>query len=205
MKDKTEILLSEYETCQSHNNAIGNQTWISISILITVNLLILWQVTYNLIFSGDELIVKDESIWVLVIVGVIGIIMIYILILFKKWHKRIDFMVWINNERMRQIETILEMWKNWRVYGLDLKYGFGYGYRSQEDWELLTDSQKSYIENLSERWGPTCKHKYEPPTTRPNIFKFDNIFPFLIGLWVVVIVFKVLIRYCPAIQGIIYN
>ena len=120
MTRRDEILLKEYETCQSHNNALGNQSWISISILITVNLLLLGQVIYNLVLTSFPINGHAK----LILITVLGLVMIFILLIFQRWDKRVDFQIRLNNERMRNIEEDLdfEIWKNWRVRGLDLYY-----------------------------------------------------------------------------------
>jgi len=37
--DKEEILLKEYKACRSHSNSLGSQAWVSVSIIVTVNIL----------------------------------------------------------------------------------------------------------------------------------------------------------------------
>ena len=107
--DKEEILLKEYAAYRSHSNSLGSQAWVSVSvsIIVTVNILTMVQVVYNLVLTTTP----TGGFGRLVILALIGLVMIAILVFFKQWDKRIDFMVLLNNKRMCQIETILEMWK----------------------------------------------------------------------------------------------
>ena len=146
-KASERALLKEYEACQSHNNALGQQSWVSISILITVNLLVLAQVIPNLVLKAVP------SDWAgLTSVVILGLVMIFILWIFQRWQNRITFLAWINNFRMQDIESTLGMWKNWRARGQDLFYKLQrlQGRRGKEDkyqrvkdqWNALTDEQK---------------------------------------------------------------
>jgi len=204
--DREEILLKEYEVCQSHNNSLGSQAWVSISILVTVNVLLIGQVVVNIVLKSVPIVGCSK----LVLVILIALVMIMILWIFKRWDKRIDFMVLLNNERMRHIETTLGMWKNWRVYGLDLKYGYG----TKEDWDVLLPTQRKTIEQFSKRyqllpWYKKGKLRYEPPTTKGEFWKlrwkFDWIFHILIGFWIVTMVLELLIYYCDFVRCCLFN
>ncbi|GAJ22391.1 unnamed protein product, partial [marine sediment metagenome] len=116
--EKEEILLKEYEVCQSHNNALGNQSWISISIITTVNLLLLGQLIPGLVSKSST----NNGYPDLILLIILGSLLISILLLFRQWDKRVQFMTRLNHERMRGIETeimnIKSDWviqKNWRV------------------------------------------------------------------------------------------
>jgi len=146
--------------------------------------------------------------------------MIIILSIFKRWVRRIDFQVWLNNERMRQIETVLEMWKNWRVRGLDLRSHVNRMSRnrnifnrfldwlcrdnrdndeSQLEWNYLLPNQRDYIQQLYERH----QRRYRRPTTE-GCLRFNCIFPILMALWAIVIVMEAL-TYCPVIYPCLLN
>jgi hypothetical protein len=196
---REEILLKEYEACQKHNDSLGQQAWVSISIIITVNLLVLAQIL--------SIFVKPVPWWALVLLIPLGLLMILVLITFKRWDKRIDFMKLLNNERMREIETVLEMWKNWRVYGSDILNRKARGDpQAEKEWAILLQEQREYIEHLRKRltekgWS------YQPPTTEKEFqirrwkwrflpilnikWKFDWMFDILAVVWVIVILIAV--------------
>jgi len=206
--DREEILLKEYEVCQSHNNALGQQAWVSISIFITVNFLVLGDVVDKLLLTSYPI----NGYAKLLLVIAVASVLIFILKIFRKWDKRIDFMVLLNNERMRYVETELKMWKNWRVYGLDLLYGKEKKGRqakqAEEKWRLLNQDQREYIQCLYqcllERTRDNDLWKYREPTTK-GILKFDYIIPILAILWGLVIVLEALIYFCPFIQNFLFN
>jgi len=158
MADKIDILLKEYETCQSHNNALGNQSWISISIIITVNLLLLGQVISNVVLKSSP----DIGYSNLIFVVILGIAMIYILLLFKKWNDRVTFHTMINHDRMREIEMEImqkeRAWviqKNWRVRSLDIAYN-----PKEKDIKNIPETFKTILEDLKKRYPKS--EKYAP-------------------------------------------
>jgi len=201
-----QALLKEYEACQSHNNSLGQQAWVSISIIITVNTLVIVQVIYNLLLTSYPI----NGYFRLILVIAIAISMLFILEAFRRWDKRIDFQVLLNNERMRQIETALEMWKNWRVYGLDI---FTRRIRNdrlaQEEWQLLNQNQREYIQSLHQRLQEKAQQsdlwRYREPTTKRNIFMFDNIIPSLMIFWGIVIFMEITIYFWPFMQKVLFN
>jgi hypothetical protein len=201
-----ESLLKEYEACQSHNNSLGNQAWISISIIITVNILLLGQVIYNIMLKSFPITGYAN----LVLVTLLGLVMIFILIIFKLWDKRIDFLTWMNYDRMREIEMRLGMWKNWRVRGLDLKYNP----KLQGKWRNLNPNIKSKLNELSLHFPQYSKENkkikneifemwYKSPTTR-GFWKFDNIFHILIGLWAAIVLLEWSIYFCSFIRRCLF-
>ena len=197
--NREEILLREYETCQSHNNSLGQQAWVSISIIVTVNILAMVQVVYNLVLTTTP----TGGFGRLVLVALISFVMIIILGIFKRWDRRIDFTALLNNKRMRQIETTLSMWKNWRVYGCDLRYRKEKGGKqAEEEWKTLLGTQQKYIEELFKQ------EKYVLPTTEGSFWKlrwkFDWIFCILIALWSIMIALEALI-YCPTVYHWLFN
>jgi len=207
--DREEILLKEYETCQSHNNALGNQSWISISIIITVNLLLLGQVISNVVLKSSPDIGYPNFI-----VIILGIGIIYILLLFKQWNNRVTFHTRLNHDRMREIEMeIMEKegdWviqKNWRVRSLDIDYD-----PKERNIKTIPETFKAILEDLKKRYPKSKKNadksKFEwehvPSVLKHSAFRFDNIFCVLIALWGIVIVLEAL-TYCPAVYGWLFN
>ena len=77
-------LLKEYETCQSELNRRGNQFWISLSIIISLNLILLTQSTYVVITDGLSSNVYTNLAAVLILATT----MVIINWVFWKWQKR---------------------------------------------------------------------------------------------------------------------
>jgi len=189
--DREQILLKEYETCQSHINSMDSQSWVSFSILISVNLLLIGQVVYNLVKKSAPINGHAE---LMIVIG-LGVAALIILFIFKHWHKRIRFMVLLNRERMRTIETRLEMWKNWRVYGLDLFDRKEKCERNaKEEWRQLLLDQQKYIERLKKKTERGGIWKYIKPS------KFECVFTTLAILWTAIIILENLVYYCPLVR-----
>ncbi len=110
-RKEIDILLKEYETCQSNNNSLESQVWTSTTIFMSFNVTLLGGLMYavlaNRIHADTDM---KQIIWALSLLMFFGIIAI--LFLWKEWLKRTRLMRYINNSRMRQIEEKLEMWKN---------------------------------------------------------------------------------------------
>jgi len=106
MGDRRDILLKEYETCQSHTNSIGSQYWAIVGTFIGFTTAFL-AVTAAL-----------NRPWLTLGLGVAGILIVYVL-----WRmlRRIDSIVFSNNFRMREIEEMLDniMLKNRSIRWLD--------------------------------------------------------------------------------------
>ena len=130
-RDRQQVLLKEYEICQQDNSSIGNQVWLSASVLMSANVALLAWFVYVIL---KELPLPENTEWlVLGLVTVVGIAIIAIFYCWKRWLNRMQFLKFINYERMREIETALGMWKNWSAYGLD-------------DWGEPTSEEKNLIE-----------------------------------------------------------
>ena len=198
-----EALLKEYEVCQSHNNSLNSQVWVSISILITINLLILGQVISGIILKS----VPVGGYANLIFVTLIGLFMIFILRIFWRWNMRVRFQVWVNNHRMQEIEERFsyKIRKNWRIRGLDLKYDN----KQQAKWNRLDPGLQAIINRLSNIFPKSKKgtveeqSEYSPPTTG-GVLKFEYIFYALFSLWVISIILQALI-YCPAVKDFLFN
>jgi len=116
-----QVLLKEYEVCQSHVNSLGNQFWISISIFISVNAAILGGITYSLIAKNVTIPnnAQYNTQWLVLLIG-LGMILISLLLRF--WQRRITFQININNDRMHEIEPKLGMSRNQLIIDLDEYY-----------------------------------------------------------------------------------
>ena len=110
---REDILLKEYEVCQSGNDAIGSQVWTSTSIFMSVNVSLLGALIYGLVHylakDGDAV---TCPVLPLVCITILAIGLIIILICWKRWLNRTKFVRRINHKRMRQIEVELGMAKN---------------------------------------------------------------------------------------------
>lgn len=219
--DREDILLKEYEVCQSHNNSLGQQAWVTISILITVNIIAIGQVSYEILQNSFPVVGCLNFILVICLASV----MVLILIIFYRWGKRIDFIILLNNERMRQIETKLEMWKNWRVFGLDILDGvykkniriFGFDklifpnknkVQATKDWQLLDIDQRYYLsafqQSIKAKSESSSNWKYRQPSNTGPL-RFNYIFTILIIAWGIIILLESLTQWCPYIQNAFFN
>ena len=111
--DRQEILLKEYEVCQHDSSAMISAHWTVTGIFMGISTAVLGWILYSVISKSSSL----ESVKGLVLV--FGVVIIILLILLLLWMKRVDFLVQINNQRMRIIETQLGMSKNRIVDVLD--------------------------------------------------------------------------------------
>jgi len=124
---REDILLKEYETCQSHNNAIGSQVWVSTTIFMGFNVTLL-AALIGLYAVGN--VIDDPLPDVLVVllpIIILSLGVISILCFWKRWLQRVRYVTFVNYIRMRQIENKLRdndkpvLHKNWLVFGLDEK------------------------------------------------------------------------------------
>jgi hypothetical protein len=108
---RDEILLKEYETCQSNNNSLETQVWTSTTIFMSFNVTLLSGLIYLILTNNISVPEENQQILypflLLVFIGIITILFLWI-----NWLKRVKLMRYINNSRMRLIEHELNMWKN---------------------------------------------------------------------------------------------
>ncbi len=104
--DREQILLKEYETCQSHNNSLGSQYWAMVITFIG--------------FATAFLAVSTALVrpWLTLGLGVAAII---IACLLYRMLRRINTIIFSNNFRMREIEDDLSniMLKSRAILWLD--------------------------------------------------------------------------------------
>lgn len=195
-----QFLIAEYQACQTHNGSINSQQWVSITLMITVNLVILGQVITNLVLTGNPYEGHEKLILVLLI----SILMIYILLLFQKWNVRNDFVAKLNWERAREIEKTKHMLKNWRIHGLDnMKEG-----KSNDEVDNIP-WLKNHLETINDKYKTgKCsliagENKYIRRTTKGTL-KFNCILWVLMGVWVIVIALEAF-SYCPVVYRWLLN
>ena len=149
-RNRQQVLLKEYEICQQDNSSIGNQIWLSASVLMSANVALLAWFAYVIIkelplLENTEGFVKVLGlVMVLGLVILLGLAIIAIFYCWKRWLNRMGFLKFINYERMREIETALGMRKNWRAYGLD----------NFDKPEKLTSEEKELLVcEIADEWG----------------------------------------------------
>jgi hypothetical protein len=190
--DRERISLKEYETCQSEVNNRGNQFWISLSIIISINLLLLAQTVYNII-QGSSPIRGYAS---LLVVSILAVVMIITNLIFKKWQDRQHYVTNVIYQKMRKLEDIFEMNRNWLIYGLDLKGDPS----KRREWQKLPESRKVFIDRL------IASYPYLPKYRRPYGDRtFGYILNMLIITWFVQIALMFLIYFFPAARAWLYN
>jgi len=87
------------------------------------------------------------------------------------------------------------MWKNWRVYGLDLFDRKEKCERNaKEEWRQLLLDQQKYIERLKKKTERGGIWKYIKPS------KFECVFTTLAILWTAIIILENLVYYCPLVR-----
>lgn len=112
------ILLKEYELCQRQNHHVANHYWLITGIFMSVNTAIMGGIIISII-SGSMPTDLAVRLVIGVLVALLGLGIVYILHRLKLYLKRVDFTIWLNYKRMRDIESELGMWSNWRVVGVD--------------------------------------------------------------------------------------
>lgn len=104
--EREEVLLKEYETCQSHTNSIGSQYWSMVGTFIG----------FTTAFLAVS--INFNKPWLTLGLGVAAVIIVCFL-----WRmlRRIDTIIFSNNFRMREIENELDnvMLKNRTILWLD--------------------------------------------------------------------------------------
>jgi len=190
--DKDEILIKEYETCQSHNNNLGNQTWLSFSIAFSANVVLLAGIGYALIQKSTNL----EPIFAYMALVLFIIICIFLFLLMR-WRSRVKYLLGVNHMRMRRIEDeILDrdnessiiMEKTWLVYGYDRKVE--YDKKKDNIWCGLSDDRKLLIETIGNRY--LSVPEYSPPTDK----YFNKLYLVITLPWILLIVIAFLLAYC---------
>ncbi len=205
--DREEIMLKEYELCQSDSNSYGNQSWISFSIIMSVNLVLIAQVV-PLVFNSS----RDSGYGRLIVVVALSAAMIFILRLFKQWDKRAMFRIRLNNVRMREIENefmaINRTWvlqKNWRIRSLDITHSTGRQEEIPSTFQpILNHLRALFPRHRRETDDTLFQTEYVATVTRGR-WNFHNIFWVLIAIWILIIIAEGLIYIWPTARYWLLN
>jgi len=187
---KENVLLKEYEVCQQQNNSIGSQYWVIFGIFMSVSTVLLGWLAYSIVSERIP-----NAGWP---VFILGVCVILIFALLKRYFDRVNFIIDFNYDRMREIELDLDISKNWRFHIIDrvnrLKstnsFDEVWGQLKQElsakDFEKLERS-KQRLEKMCERYPRrpwwtywTGARGYKGTTGVPSI---TGIFYIIILLW----------------------
>lgn len=108
---REEILLKEYETCQSHNNSLEAQVWTSTTIFMSFNVTLLGGLMFAVLSDNIGAGIENQQ-WLVPLFALAFFGIIAILNLWKKWLERVRSQRAINNWRMSRIEVELNIWKS---------------------------------------------------------------------------------------------
>ncbi len=181
--DRQEILLKEYEACQTHNNSIGSQVWVSTTIFLSINITLLGWLLHSIITkdafgmsivtSMTDLgnIIEPNILGTKIATTAIGIGIICILRFWKRWLKRMRFQTTVNFDRMGTIERKLRICRHTISRRLDKTF---------KHEEHCTPEQKRRFEGKRKFWN------YFPASGFDGLIRIASI---LIGLWVSGIVY----------------
>jgi hypothetical protein len=179
MTDDNSALLKEYELCEQHVHSMSHEIWTSTTIFISATVVLLTGIVYATIssdlladiFSGCR---YNTNIWSQLIplfsILIVGIGIILIFFHWIAWLKRMKFLTVVNYVRMRQIEKILGMRKNWLAFGYDL-----------EDDPNLSNPSNPPPEGLEEELE--MKRKEIPYARAAGFDGLIKIARIIIGIW----------------------
>lgn len=188
--DRNEILLKEYEVCQSDNNAIASQIWLSTSIFISINLTLFGGLLYALFQSKvlTRRISENPNFMFVIFLGLLlAVAVVLILCGWRSWLQRTHHLSYVNNVRMRQIEDTITvdgktvMRKNWLVRGLDLMY------REGNCHEKIPEHIQNEIEEKVSKKVFNKKELAELKRKRTGFDSLSLIVCTAIGLWLATI------------------
>ena len=137
--NKQNVLLKEYEVCQQHINAIGTQSWQSVSIFFLVNAIVL----------GFVLSMQEHNNGSFVTVLVIGVAMSCIFWFWKLWVRRQQFVQLGKYVRMREIEEELGLWTNWYIWICE---NLNNNLINQMEYDSLPSEKREKIDELKKRY-----------------------------------------------------
>ncbi len=186
--DKQEILLKEYELCQQDIIDTSSRYWTVVNIFMAVSTAILGAIAATII-SGNFIkyaFQRDTSPQILVagsVIIVLGGGMISVLKCLKDWLRRVNCLATIHYERMREIETQLGMWKNWRVHGID---------NWNNSKKITPEDKVRLTEYQPEGWWKKRQSKlkeYASPNTNPN----RRMLQTLIVVWALIVLLAIIV------------
>jgi len=209
MRERTEILLREYENCQSHVNALSNQYWIAGGVFVAVNTALLGAILVGVFQARIDIqnICLSPIAVPSAIVLVLGLAMIIILKALLKWNKRGRSTILICYERMREIEAELGMWRGWIIHGLDgmekEKKQCTYNFDTNK-LALVCDAGSAIKDSLTRyhplEWWQALRRKsfYAPPKGFKSV---QCIFYTLMVVWSVIVVAALAVLCCVFFLG----
>jgi hypothetical protein len=191
-QDKTseQALLAEYQACQQDNSATGSRYWTITGIFMGFSSALLGGVVFAIISSSNfpDILKSDlqnglstQTHVSLVLASVIGIFMIIILSLLRLRLRRVRFLQQLNFERMREIEEMLGIHKNWRVHGID-----HWDNKSKDFDKKITDENKNllYKYKQSNWWS---QKRLGRTYAKSGVNSFDGIYALLFFLWLMLV------------------
>ncbi len=201
-RDRIDILLREYEICEQDNVSASANAWTVIGIFSSIGLGALGAVIYKTI----EVNFNWQSLVLILVLGFMAIIVLHFL---ESWTKRATFLISSNNNRMREIEKILGMSKNMRIWELDGWEDMPLETRKRivNNWEMLcsrcenreicekTEEEKVQIEckkykdNIAQRQLPDVPNRLRPPDTGRRVL--SEFFKLLYIPWTLIILFSI--------------
>lgn len=178
-----QALLTEYQALQQDVNSSGSSYWTLASIFIGISSALLLGAVFSVITNEDfyqswlnQLQGKPSDIKAIqTIIAVIGIFVVLMLSIVRLWLRRVTFLQQLNYERMREIESILGMWKSWRVHGID------HWNIKECDFDNGVSEKSKLIYYKEKNWW--CNWRSGRRYARPSGFYYNCIFAVLIFLW----------------------
>ena len=170
---KRQILLTEYQVCQQHNDSIGSQVWVATTIFLSINVTLLGGLIYTLI---TKMVLEHPDLtkicWIIPIIALIGVTIlgigiIWILRKWIDWLKRMRFRTAVNFERMHTIERLLGMCKHTISRRLDRT--FKKAFENKKKW--TPEQIKIFHRHTISRWLNRVFNKKKWTPEQKRIFK----------------------------------
>jgi len=170
LTDSQEILLTEYKTCQEDVDSLRSHYWVVFGAFVPISTALFGAIVFAVFHSPRY----DFIEWITL---AIGIGMIFVICVLLRYLRRVNFFIWVNQYRMRRIESELGMKKNILVHIRD-------NYKEEE----LTSEQRMICGNIYDEsrkiYAGKVSDKYMPP-----------VYGVLIGLWSLLIAFAFVLAY----------
>lgn len=176
-----DILLKEYESLREDNHQRVNHFWIVVGIYMSVNTAIFGAIVVAYI-SGT--IHHGVNIWlVFSLVSILGGSAIHILYRLVQYQRRIDFVVYSNYERMREIESALHIWGNWRIHGIDQWMEKGQDFTNDIADDMKAELLKYHSANYWQKWKTSKGYMKPIGAENAKLMMYS-----IMGLWIVFII-----------------
>lgn len=147
LTDRQEILLTEYKTCQEDITSLRSHYWVVFGVFIPINTALFGAIVFAVFHSPRY----DFMEWVTL---AIGLGMSFILYVLFRYLRRVNFFIWVNQYRMRYIDSELGMAKNILVQ-----------IRDKCEEELTADQRNLFLnfyEESSKEYVGNVSHAYMP-------------------------------------------